>query len=284
MTRSIQQTNQSQTQTGSSPTNLDPYKWHTVLVALMVTITPLVAIGAVVAGMPTSNGPTNQLVVSESHRGVPLQRVSAQTIYKDTCMICHGDDGQGIPRLGKPLRNSAYIQETSDESIFDLIAQGRTPDNELNTTGTLMPARGAQNMGDGAIHKVIAHLREMQDSSQPFASMDAWIVEKTAETVVVSSAILEHPGREIFVASCSACHGPNGEGIEGLGKPFTTSEFVTTSSDKELMTMIKMGRPVWDAANTTGLDMPSKGGNPAITDDQLSIIISYIRSVSTLTE
>lgn len=57
------------------------------------------------------------------------------------------------------------------------------------------------------------------------------------------------------------------------------SEFVSGLSDQELLTFVKMGRPIWDAANTTGIDMPPKGGNPALTDDQLLNIIVYIRSL-----
>jgi disulfide bond formation protein DsbB len=83
--------------------------------------------------------------------------------------------------------------------------------------------------------------------------------------------------RTTFVASCSACHGEDGEGVEGLGKALDTSAFVRSKSDKELTTFIKTGRPIWDAENTTGLDMPPKGGNPALTDDDLANIVSYIR-------
>lgn len=271
-------------QSTSSANHQDPYKKGALLVAAMVIITPIIAIGAVVAGSPTSSQKDAQYSPAAAHAQNSLKLVSAQTLYNNTCKICHGDDGQGIPRLGKPLRNSAYVQDNTDETLFSIIADGRMPEDPLNTTGTLMPPRGAQNMSDDAIHKVIGYLREMQDTTQPTVSVDAWIVEQSAASeIVIDDSILNHPGREIFVASCSACHGPNGEGIEGLGKPFTTSEFVRSSTDKELMTMIKMGRPVWDAANTTGLDMPSKGGNPAITDDQLDDIIAYIRSVSQLT-
>tara|TARA_R110000744_G_scaffold255462_1_gene370959 strand:- start:14288 stop:14887 length:600 start_codon:yes stop_codon:yes gene_type:complete len=195
-------------------------------------------------------------------------------------MLCHGADAQGSPHLGKPLRNSAYIQNSTDQELIDVITNGRFPDHPLNTTGVLMPARGAQNISDESIVKVVGFLREIQDPSVPTVSMEDWVVEQTASRPTTDPALLDHPGREAFLASCSACHGTNAEGIEGLGKSFITSEFVRSSSDKDLMTMIKMGRPVWDPANTTGLDMPPKGGNPAITDDQLTDIIGYIRSVS----
>jgi disulfide bond formation protein DsbB len=86
-------------------------------------------------------------------------------------------------------------------------------------------------------------------------------------------------GKATFDTVCIACHGPGGVGVEGLGKPFTTSEFLLTVNDQELLEFIKTGRPISDPANTTGVDMPPKGGNPALTDEQLLDIIAYIRTL-----
>ena len=71
----------------------------------------------------------------------------------------------------------------------------------------------------------------------------------------------------MFVAICSGCHGPSDKGMDGLDKRFTTSAFIKGSTDKEINMLVKMGRPFWDAANTTGVDMPPKGGNPAMSDE-----------------
>lgn len=275
---------QTQEPTNDSPRTAslghDPNKWPSFAVGAMILLTPIIAISAVLVGVPEPTRPTASSTSISTIGGVPTQLVSGETVYKNTCMLCHGADAQGSPHLGKPLRNSAYIQNSTDQELIDVITNGRFPDHPLNTTGVLMPARGAQNISDEAIVKVVGFLREIQDPSVPTVSMEDWVVEQTASRPAADPALLDHPGREAFLASCSACHGTNAEGIEGLGKSFITSEFVRSSSDKDLMTMIKMGRPVWDPANTTGLDMPPKGGNPAITDDQLSDIIGYIRSVS----
>lgn len=86
-------------------------------------------------------------------------------------------------------------------------------------------------------------------------------------------------GQQLFVINCSTCHGPTGEGLPGLGKPLTTSAFVGGLSDAELLAFIKSGRLVDDPLNTTGIVMPPKGGNPALTDEQLRAIVAYIRSI-----
>jgi len=87
-------------------------------------------------------------------------------------------------------------------------------------------------------------------------------------------------GKTLFGSSCSTCHGPEAKGLPNLGKDLTTSAFVHSQSDAQLMDFIKKGRPSSDPANTTGIDMPPKGGNPAITDANLNDIISFLRSVA----
>jgi disulfide bond formation protein DsbB len=86
-------------------------------------------------------------------------------------------------------------------------------------------------------------------------------------------------GQALFTGTCSACHGPDATGITGLGKNLTTSTFVAEKTDEELMAFIKTGRPASDPLNTTGVDMPPKGGNPALSDQDLADIIAFIRSI-----
>lgn len=86
-------------------------------------------------------------------------------------------------------------------------------------------------------------------------------------------------GKEQYEILCIACHGRGGEGIEGLGKPFTTSEFLREGSDEEMVSFIQIGRSSDDPLNTTGVDMPAKGGNPALTSDQILDIVAYVRTL-----
>ena len=112
------------------------------------------------------------------------------------------------------------------------------------------------------------------DSSSESSSSSA---EPAAEEAMATGDAVH--GEELFVSTCFACHGEGGVGIEGLGKDMTTSEFIKGLSDKELLAFIKVGRSVSDPANTTGVDMPLKGGNPALTDDDIIDIIAYMRTL-----
>jgi mono/diheme cytochrome c family protein len=86
-------------------------------------------------------------------------------------------------------------------------------------------------------------------------------------------------GKKLYATTCVACHGPNGEGVTGLGKNMQTSEFIASKSDEELAAFVKQGRDISDPLNTTGVMMPPKGGNPALSDEQILDIIAFIRTI-----
>jgi disulfide bond formation protein DsbB len=86
-------------------------------------------------------------------------------------------------------------------------------------------------------------------------------------------------GKTVFAGTCSACHGPEGKGIPSLGKDFTTSTFVKGMTDDQFLAFLKTGRPASDPLNTTKVDMPPKGGNPALTDQDLYDVIAFIRTI-----
>ncbi len=201
-------------------------------------------------------------------------------VFQSTCTVCHGPRGDGVHGLGKPVHNSAFVQESSDEELFELLVDGRKLDDPRNTTGVLMPPRAAQDLSDDKINDVIVYLRALQEPGVALVSVEPWNIKaRAAEGGAAPIELTDHAGYDLFIASCSACHGRGGEGIEGQSLPLVTSGYIRGTSDQDLIGFIKRGRPMWDSTNTTGLDMPPKGGNPAITDAQLQTIIEYIRAL-----
>ncbi len=86
-------------------------------------------------------------------------------------------------------------------------------------------------------------------------------------------------GQTKYQGTCSACHGPDAKGIQGLGKDLTTSEFAKGLPDAEVILFITKGRDPSDPANTTGVQMPPRGGNPALKDQDLADIVAYVRTL-----
>ena len=86
-------------------------------------------------------------------------------------------------------------------------------------------------------------------------------------------------GLALYTSTCQACHGEGGVGVEGLGKPLATSEFVQGHTDEELVAFIAIGRGAADPENTTGIAMPPRGPRAAT-----SVVVepTWRRSMPTL--
>jgi disulfide bond formation protein DsbB len=94
-----------------------------------------------------------------------------------------------------------------------------------------------------------------------------------------SENISSAKGQTLYESTCSACHGGDAKGIEGVGKNLIEGEFVLQISDDDLLDFIKVGREPGDPNNTSGISMPAKGGNPALSDDDIKNIIAHLRSI-----
>ena len=86
-------------------------------------------------------------------------------------------------------------------------------------------------------------------------------------------------GQAKYATTCIACHGPDAKGMPNLGKDMTTSAFLKGLPDAEVVLFLTKGRPSSDPLNTTKVDMPPRGGNPSLKDQDLADIISWVRTL-----
>lgn len=86
-------------------------------------------------------------------------------------------------------------------------------------------------------------------------------------------------GQVLFQKTCASCHGPDARGMPKLGKSLWDNQFTRARSDRELVEFLKIGRRPNDPLNTTGVDMPPKGGNPALTEEDLGKIVTFVKSL-----
>jgi cytochrome c5 len=98
-----------------------------------------------------------------------------------------------------------------------------------------------------------------------------------------SAAVVGDParGQTLYMSSCVACHGADATGVAGLGRSLhpSDSEFVRENSDEELVEFIKVGRQPDHPLNITGVAMPPKGGNPALSDEGIYDIVAWMRTL-----
>ncbi len=86
-------------------------------------------------------------------------------------------------------------------------------------------------------------------------------------------------GESLYQKTCATCHGADGHGMPKLGKDLHNNEFTQKLSDDELVEFLLKGRPAWDPLNERGVDMPPKGGNPTLTEQDLRQIVAFLRTL-----
>lgn len=86
-------------------------------------------------------------------------------------------------------------------------------------------------------------------------------------------------GEKHYMQTCATCHGKDAEGLPNLGKGLLDNAFIQETSDAEMVEFLKKGRPASHPENTRGIDMPPKGGNPVLSEEDLRDIVAYVRTL-----
>lgn len=220
--------------------------------------------------------------------------VHGKGLFEATCAACHKMDGTGLDGLGKDLTRSWFVASLDDESLRSFVTQGRTANDSLNTTKVPMPPKGGrEDLSDKDLGDIVAYVRCLQDPRRmPALPASAFAPppvtppteEEKAKALAAAGGDAElaeeiASGNKLFIGTCSACHGRDAKGLPNLGKDLVHSEFCKGLDDDKLLAFIKRGRDPSDPLNTTKVGMPPKGGNPALSDDDLLDIITYVRTL-----
>lgn len=117
-------------------------------------------------------------------------------------------------------------------------------------------------------------------ASQSSSTSDSATEQTSAvEPAAAPAAPSAEHGKQLFATACATCHGPQGKGLPHLGKDLQTSKFAAGLSDSKLADFITQGRAADDPLNTTHVPMPPKGGNPALSAQDISDIVAYVRQL-----
>ncbi len=168
----------------------------------------------------------------------------------------------------------AYLPPTgSADGLEIVIAPTSTP---MPTATPLPPTEAPTQPPTDTPAPTATPLPPTEAPTQPPTEMPA---TEAGPAVGGPDPALVAQGQQLFLL-CSACHGADARGLPNLGKDLVDSEFVAEQSDDDLVQFIITGRPIWDPLNTTGIDMPGRGGNPALTTDEIYAIVAYLRSLA----
>lgn len=84
-------------------------------------------------------------------------------------------------------------------------------------------------------------------------------------------------GKRIYVASCSACHGPVGEGIPGMATRLAHNSSIRAPDPASLIhVVLKGGRAARTISNPTGAGMPGYGWK--LEDADVAAVLTHVRN------
>lgn len=208
-------------------------------------------------------------------------------VFMSTCAACHGTSGTGVEGLGKDLTRSNFVAWNDDAKMHQFLLVGRPDARPL----PMPPKGGRDDLTDDDLRAVVAYVRGLQDPRR-MPELAAYVPPTpTPPTAADTEAALAAAGgdaelaqwiasgNKLFHTTCIACHGKGGVGVQGNGKALVKNEFIKGLNDDALLAFIKSGRSPTDPKNTTGIQMPPKGGNPALSEDDILDIISYLRTL-----
>ncbi|MFN0135900.1 MAG: cytochrome c [Phycisphaerae bacterium] len=212
-------------------------------------------------------------------------------IFRNVCGVCHGPGGLGMPGLGKDIVRSDFVADATDAMLVAFIEKGRDANDPLNTTKIAMPPKGGNPaLTDGDLQSVVSYVRALQDPRR-MPNLPTWqpkpiVVSQQDKDAALAAAGGDAElagyiasGNKLFHSTCVACHGQGGVGIQGNGKSLANNEFIQSLDDDGLLAFVKQGRGPSDPKNTTGIQMPPKGGNPAMSDDDILDVVAYLRTL-----
>ena len=166
-------------------------------------------------------------------------RLTGRQLFGDNCAACHGRDGKGGANY-PDLTDDDWLWGGGPELIEQTMRVGINtahPDTRI----AQMPAFGRDEMLDREqVRNVAAYVYSLTNPDY-----------STPENLDRINA-----GREVFVATCAACHGENAEGNREVGAPnLTDARWLYGGNLDTIIASVHGGRqghmPTWDERLTT---------------------------------
>lgn len=92
---------------------------------------------------------------------------------------------------------------------------------------------------------------------------------------IAATAVAAAPGQAVYEGTCIACHGADGKGVLPGVPDLTDPKGPLSKSDDVLIKHIIDG---FQSASSP-MAMPPKGGNPALTREDIEAVLRYMREV-----
>jgi cbb3-type cytochrome c oxidase subunit III len=182
------------------------------------------------------------------------------TLYGTFCAACHGTRGEGMRYPGiaafPAIGNTDFLAIASDRFISATIQHGRP--------GRRMPAWGEKEGGlrPAEVEAVVAQVRSFGNGiASPAETEPRRWVQGDAQA-----------GKQLFAANCAGCHGPAGEGKEGL--QLHNQVLLRNATDRYFIETIRRGRHGTSMASF----MQPAVSHRQLSDAEIESIVTFIRT------
>jgi len=197
-------------------------------------------------------------IVAEEMRTVEVTEATQQAgqeLYAQSCVPCHGAEGEGRLGIGPQLNSETFLAAASDDFLIRTIGRGRQ--------GTTMPAWGG-SLERSEVESIVAFMRGWNEVEA--VELDESPNEGDAEA-----------GATVFREICSACHGLQGGGYQetangtGIGR----SAFLADASNGYLRYIVEHGKS--DTAMRP-FGRPEATAVANLTAEQIENVIAHLRA------
>lgn len=184
-------------------------------------------------------------------------QLSGKEIVKATCFACHGTGALGAPKIG----NKADWAPRIKKGVAVLLKHAEEGFNA-------MPARGGHpSYTNDDLKRAIAYMLEQVGVKNAFGAETAAkpAAKSGASKAAAGGAVDLAKGKEVYQKTCFACHGTGALGAPKLGDKAAWAPRIATGMET-----------LYKAAIHGLRAMPAKGGNPALSDQEVKDAVAYM--------
>lgn len=174
----------------------------------------------------------------------------------DTCVPCHGADGQGQQALGAP--NIAGLPQWYVEAQLRKFQEGHRGAHPFDTVGIRMKSMAMSLDLEGDLESVAEYVATM-----PLTALEP---------------VLEGGDPQAGQASyqmCVACHGAEGQGMEAVNSPPLVGQ-----ADWYLLAQLEKFKKGWRGANPNDISGATMRPNAMLLDETaMANVVAYIQTL-----
>jgi mono/diheme cytochrome c family protein/glucose/arabinose dehydrogenase len=209
-----------------------------------------------------------QLDILEPALNDPVPKVRAGAVRLGERFLTGPDSGSAAPKLLERILQLA-ADSSSDVQVQVALTLGLLPVQPQTKAALEQLARN----GTSPLARDVAAFS--LGLTQPEVKAAGASPVAQARPLTDEEKLRFDAGKQMFEATCLACHQVHGLGQPGLAPPLVDSEWVKGSDDRLIRIVLNGLRgPIKVKGDTFELDMPSLG---VLDDDQIAAVLTYVR-------